>query len=242
MLAVDIGSTVEHTMTAITSSTALWYASRATGVVSLLLLSLVVMLGILVNRQGRLPGLPSFAVTGLHRSLSLLSVLFIAVHVATAVIDPFVSIGLAAVVIPFVSAYQPFWLGLGAVALDLIIALILTSLARAHIPHRIWRGIHWLAYAAWPVALVHGYGVSPDLRNGGLWLMTIGCTLAVGAAGLWRLAGTAREVPRAERAAAALASIRRPAGRFTRDEPGQAAQPGSGRMAHQVRVGNGGAR
>ena len=161
-------------MSAITGSTALWYASRATGVVSLLLLSLVVMLGVLVNRQGRLPGLPSFAVTGLHRSLSLLSVLFIAVHVATAIIDPFVSIGLAAVVIPFVSAYQPFWLGLGAVALDLIAALILTSLARAHISRRIWRGIHWLAYAAWPVALVHGIGSSPDLRSGGLLLVAIG--------------------------------------------------------------------
>jgi predicted ferric reductase len=232
-------------MTAITPGTALWYASRATGVVSLLLLSLVVMLGMLVNRQARLPGLPSFAVTGLHRSLSLLSVLFIAVHVVTAVIDPFVSIGLAAVVVPFVSAYQPFWLGLGAVALDLIIALILTSLARAHISRRIWRGIHWLAYAAWPVALVHGLGVSRDLRSGGLWLLTIGCVLAVGAAGLWRLAGAAREVPRAERAAAALASIRRHA-RPTRqdgpDGPGQPSPAGSGTMGHQIRVGNGGAR
>jgi sulfoxide reductase heme-binding subunit YedZ len=242
MLAGDIGSTVEYAMTAITSSTALWYASRATGVVSLLLLSLVVMLGILVNRQGRLPGLPSFAVSGLHRSLSLLSVLFIAVHVATAVIDPFVSIGLAAVVIPFVSPYEPFWLGLGAVALDLIIALTLTSLARAHISRRAWRGIHWLAYAAWPVALAHGLGSSPDLRSGGLWLLTIGCALAVGAAGLWRLADTARQVPRAERAAAALASIRRAAGPTGRDEPGQAAQAGPGSVAHQVRAGNGGAR
>src|SRR5262249_45166963 len=112
MLAGDIGSTLEHTMTAITPGTALWYASPATGVVSLLLLSLVVMLGMLVNRQGRLPGLPSFAVTGLHRSLSLLSILFIAVHVVTAVIDPFVSIGLAAAVVPFRSAYPPrlLWL------------------------------------------------------------------------------------------------------------------------------------
>ena len=149
-------------------SIALWYASRATGVVSLLLLTLVVMLGILVNRQGRLPGLPAFAVTGLHRSLSLLAVLFIAVHVATAVIDPYVSIGLAAVVIPFASAYQPLWLGLGAVALDLIAALVVTSLARAHLSRRAWRGIHWLAYAAWPVALVHGLGSSTDLRSGGL--------------------------------------------------------------------------
>ena len=117
----------EHTVTTITQNTALWYASRATGVVSMLLLSLVVILGIMVNRQGRLPGLPSFAITGLHRSLSLLSVIFIAVHIFTAVVDPFVSIRVAAVFIPFTSAYQPFWLGLGAVALDLIIALIVTG-------------------------------------------------------------------------------------------------------------------
>ena len=78
MLVRTSRSTMEHPMTAITGTTALWYASRATGVVSLLLLSLVVMLGILVNRQGRLPGLPTFAVTGLHRNLSLLAVVFIA--------------------------------------------------------------------------------------------------------------------------------------------------------------------
>ena len=199
-------------MTAITGSTALWYASRATGVVSLLLLSLVVMLGILVNRQGRLPGLPSFAVTGLHRSLSLLSVLFVAVHVATAVIDPYVTIGLAAVVIPFISAYEPFWLGLGAVSLDLVAALILTSLARAYMSRRVWRGIHWLAYAAWPVALVHSIGSSPDLRSGGL--LAAGDRLRAGGrrGRLWRLAGTAREVPRAERAAScSRASSGRPA-------------------------------
>jgi sulfoxide reductase heme-binding subunit YedZ len=213
---------MEHPMYSITGSTALWYASRATGVVSLLLLSLVVMLGILVNRQGRLPGLPSFAVTGLHRSLSLLSVLFIAVHVATAVIDPYVSIRLAAVVIPFVSAYEPFWLGLGAVALDLVAALILTSLARAHISRRTWRGMHWLAYAAWPVAFVHGIGSSPDLRSGGLLLVAIGSALAVAAAGLWRMAAAAREVPRAERAAYMLAGIQR--------------------QVHRARAGHGGAR
>ena len=74
-------------MNGITGSTALWYASRATGVVSLLLLTAVVLLGVLVNRQGRLPGLPRFVVTGLHRSISLLSVAFVAVHVITAIAD-----------------------------------------------------------------------------------------------------------------------------------------------------------
>jgi methionine sulfoxide reductase heme-binding subunit len=210
-----LGSTRDlqgSTMTAITQSTALWYASRATGIVSLLLLSLVVILGVLVNRQGRLPGLPTFAVTGLHRSLSLLAVLFIVVHVVTAVADPYVSIRLAAVAIPFVSAYEPFWLGLGAVAFDLIAALIVTSLMRARLSRRVWRGVHWLAYAAWPVAFVHGVGASHDLRGGGLAMLAIGCAIAVCGAGLWRLADKTREVPRAERAAVVLAAQRARAG------------------------------
>jgi predicted ferric reductase len=186
-------------------TTALWYASRATGVVSLVLLSLVLIIGMLVSRQGRLPGLPSFAVTGLHRNLSLLSVAFVAVHVATAIADPYVTIRLMSVIVPFTSGYRPFWLGLGAVALDLVLALILTSLVRARLTRQLWRGVHWLAYAAWPVALAHGIGSATDLRSGGLRALTAACGLAVGAALLWRAWHQLREVPRAERAAAVLA-------------------------------------
>ncbi len=196
-------------MNGITHTTALWYASRATGVVSLLLLSLVVIIGVLVNRQGRLPGLPSFAVTGLHRNLSLLSLVFLGAHIATAVADPYVTIRLISVIVPFTSGYLPFWLGLGAVALDLILALIVTSLVRARLSRRVWRGVHWLAYAAWPVAFVHGLGASPDLRGSGLRLLAIGCALAVGGALLWRAGGAMREIPRSERAAVVLAEERR---------------------------------
>src|SRR5256712_5765858 len=98
-------------------NTAFWYASRATGIVALLLLTAVLVLGILVNRQGRLPGLPGFAVTNLHRNLSLLSVAFIAVHVLTAVLDSFVTIPLASAVVPFASGYERLWVGLGAISL-----------------------------------------------------------------------------------------------------------------------------
>ena len=194
-------------MSGITHTTALWYASRATGVVTLLLLTAVVVLGILVNRQGRLPGLPGFAVTGLHRNVSLLAVAFLAVHVLTAIADPYVTIGLAATVLPFASAYKPFWLGLGAVSLDLIAALILTSLARARMSRRAWRGIHWLAYAAWPLAVVHSLGSSSDARSGLVLGVLAGCVLAVAAAVAWRLSRAAREVPQARRAAAILSRM-----------------------------------
>ena len=135
----------------LTSTEGLWFASRATGVVALVLLTVVVVLGVAVNRKGRLPGLPKFAVTSLHRAVSLLSVAFLAVHIGTAIADPFVSIGIAASVIPFASHYQPFWLGLGAVSVDLMLALVITSLLRGRIGRRTWRAVHWLAYASWPV-------------------------------------------------------------------------------------------
>jgi sulfoxide reductase heme-binding subunit YedZ len=186
-------------------STAFWYASRATGIVALLLLTAVLVLGIMVNRQGRLPGLPRFAVTSLHRNLSLLSVAFIAVHVITAVLDTYVSIPIAAGVIPFTSGYERLWLGLGAISLDLMIAMIVTSLLRGRLNRVLWRAIHLLAYLSWPVAFAHSIGSSRDLQQGWLLYLAIGCAVIVAAAVVWRLVQAARQVPRAARVAAVFA-------------------------------------
>src|SRR5207253_2701930 len=161
-------------MTGITHTTALWYASRATGVVTMLLLTAVLVLGILVNRQGRLPGLPAFAVTGLHRNVSLLSVAFIAVHVLTAVLDRYVSIPLLSGVIPFVSGYERFWLGLGAISFDLMLAIIITSLVRGRLNRVLWRAVHLLAYLSWPVAFAHSIGSSKDMQHGWLLYLAVG--------------------------------------------------------------------
>jgi methionine sulfoxide reductase heme-binding subunit len=188
-----------------TGTTAFWYASRATGVVALLLLTAVLVLGILVNRQGRLPGLPRFAVTSLHRNLSLLAVAFIVVHVLTAVLDTYVSIPVSAGVIPFASGYERFWLGLGAISFDLMLAMIITSLVRGRLNRTFWRAIHLLAYASWPVALAHSIGSSRDLQHGWLLYLAAACTLTVVAAAAWRLASAARQLPRAARVAAVLA-------------------------------------
>jgi methionine sulfoxide reductase heme-binding subunit len=193
---------------ALTSTEGLWFASRATGVVALVLLTVVVVLGVAVNRKGRLPGLPRFAVTSLHRAVSLLSVAFLAVHIATAIADPFVSIGIAASVIPFTSHYQPFWLGLGAVSVDLMLALVITSLLRGRIGRRTWRAVHWLAYASWPVAVAHSIGSGPDMWRGWLAWLTIGCAAAAVAALGWRITGRRRETPPALRAGKILAGAR----------------------------------
>jgi methionine sulfoxide reductase heme-binding subunit len=192
-------------MTDMSGTTAFWYASRATGIVSLLLLTAVLVLGILVNRQGRLPGLPRFAVTSLHRNLSLLAVAFIAVHVLTAVLDKYVSIPVSAGVIPFASGYERFWLGLGAISFDLMLAMIITSLLRGRLNRTLWRAVHLLAYASWPVALAHSIGSSKDLQHGWMLGLGIACALIVAIAIIWRLAHAARQVPRAARVATAMA-------------------------------------
>jgi sulfoxide reductase heme-binding subunit YedZ len=191
----------------ITSSTALWYASRATGVVALVLLTAVMVLGIMVTRKRSLPGLPRFGTTNLHRNLSLLAVLFVAIHVITAIADPFVTIGIAASVIPFTSPYETLWVGLGAVSLDLMAALIVTSLLRGRIGRRTWRAVHWLSYAAWPVALVHSIWSSKDFQHGWLLWLGIGCAAAVVLAAGWRIAVALAQPRRAELPALTLARL-----------------------------------
>ena len=191
-------------MNGITASTAPWYASRATGIVSLLLFTAVMALGILVNRQGRLPGLPRFAVTNLHRNLSLLAVIFLAIHIVTAVMDTFVSIPLISAVVPFTSGYEAFWLGIGAISLDIMLALIVTSLVRGRLNRKVWKAVHWLAYASWPIAFAHSIGSSTDLQHGLLLILALACAAVVAAALAWRIAAVAREVPRAQRVSALL--------------------------------------
>lgn len=195
------------TVSGINSSTALWYVSRATGVVALLLMTAVLLLGLLVTRQGRLPGLPRFAVTGLHRNLSLLAVVFVALHVLTAVTDGYVSIPLLSAVIPLTSSYERIWLGLGAVSLDLTVAIIVTSLVRRHLGRRTWRGVHLLAYLSWPVAWLHSFGGATDMHHGWMFVLSIADLLAVVAAVGWRLAAAARDVPRAERVGLLMSAI-----------------------------------
>ncbi len=167
-------------------------ASAATGVISMVLLTTVVVLGILVDRRLRLPGLPRFASLSLHRFMALLALGFLGLHIVTAVVGPYARIRLAAIVIPFTSDYARSWLALGAVATDLMVALILTSLLRRHLTYRVWRAVHWLAYACWPVALAHSLGTGGGMRSGRLLDLAIACAVAVVAAVGWRLAQALR--------------------------------------------------
>jgi methionine sulfoxide reductase heme-binding subunit len=165
---------------ATTGPSAYWYLSRGTGVVAQLLLTASVILGILGSmRFAAAPRWPRFTIDALHRDVSLLVLAVLAVHILTSVLDSFAPIKLIDAVIPLVSTYRPLWMGLGALAFDLAIALVITSLVRRRLGYRAWRAIHWLAYASWPVAVLHGLGTGSDIKSWWMLLVTVACVAAV---------------------------------------------------------------
>ncbi|MGQ0839956.1 ferric reductase-like transmembrane domain-containing protein [Actinokineospora sp.] len=169
------------------STSTYWYLSRASGFISLALFTASVALGLLTAGRVYSPRWPRFVTESLHRSVSLVAIVLVFTHVVTILADEFVPITPFDAVVPFISAYLPFWVGLGAIAFDLILALIITSLLRTRMSHRLWRYVHWLAYLAWPVALAHTIGIGTDR----LWVLAVvsASVIAVAVSGGYRLAG-----------------------------------------------------
>jgi len=188
------------------SSTTLWYATRASGLMAMILLTLTMVLGITTTTRARARRWPGFAQQELHRRISMIAVVFLGIHVLTSVLDTYVNIGWAATVIPFTSSYGRLWVGVGAISLDLMLAVFLSSLLRARIRPGTWRAVHWLAYLSWPVALAHTFGMGTDA--GESWVIALGaaCVLAVAVALGWRLREAGRQAS-ARTAHAALDAV-----------------------------------
>lgn len=186
-----------------TGTTLLWYTTRATGIVSLVLLTGTVMLGVLGTARAASARWPRLVTAGMHRNLALTSGALVVVHVLTTVLDPFASISIASAFVPFSSPYRPLWLSLGAVSFDLLLAIIVTSLLRDRLRHRTWQVVHMLVYLSWPVALWHGLGTGTDTKLAWVLGIDVACVAAVGWAVWWRLSLTSRPSVRA----AGLASL-----------------------------------
>ena len=199
------------TIAAVTSnSRALWYLTRGFGLVALILLTITMVLGLTQAVRYARPGWPRFVVSALHKNAALLAVAALAVHIATSVLDSYAPIHLADVFLPFVSRYRPFWIGLGALSVDLFLALVITSLLRERIGHRAWRAVHWTAFACWPIAVVHGLGAGSDTKLGWVLVLNAACVAAVLAALWWRLAKGWSVANATRRGAAILASVALP--------------------------------
>lgn len=167
---------------------AYWYLTRSSGAVALILLTLALVFGVVDLRRWSTQTWPRFVVDALHRNVSLLALAFLCLHILTAVLDTFAPISLLNAVIPFTGSYRPFWLGLGALSFDLMLAVILTSLLRRRLGHKIWRATHWFAYASWPIALLHGLGTGSDVKSTWLLVLSVGCLVAAIVAVLIRVA------------------------------------------------------
>jgi sulfoxide reductase heme-binding subunit YedZ len=179
------------------SSTVLWYAIRATGLMSLVLLTATTMLGILTANRTTSPRWPGFALQDLHRRISLIAMAFLGCHIVASVLDTYVHIPWAAIAVPFASSYKRAWVALGSIGIDLLLAVAVSSMLRHRIRARTWRALHWLAYLSWPVALSHAFGMGTDMRQ--LWVigLSAACIAAVVGAATWRLSLAAARKRRA---------------------------------------------
>ena len=162
----------------------LWYVGRATGVTALVLFTVSVCLGQLTRRARPVAGLPRFALADVHRSVSLTATGLLVVHIVTLLADPYAQLRLLDTVVPFASASQPLWTGLGVVASDLVLLVVVTSLLRTRISARWWRWIHFSTYALWPFAIAHTIGDGTDGRSAWmLWLVGACVLLAAASTG-----------------------------------------------------------
>lgn len=188
-----------------TTSQGLWFLSRGSGLVLLLLFSVVVMLGVATAGGAASPRWPRFAVAAMHRTLSLFGIALLVLHVVTAILDPFVTIGWAATLVPFASPYRTAAIGAGTLTVDLAGAVLITSLLRHRLEFRTWRAVHWLAYLAWLAAFAHSLTAGNDLRIWWVGLVEWASAAMVGTAALARLLGHSRKrhASRAEEVGAA---------------------------------------
>ena len=185
-------------MIAAANAQAMWFLTRGTGLVALVLLTATLVLGVTEVTRWSSQRWPRFAIAALHKNISLLVIVFLGIHIVTAISDSFAPIGWLDAVVPFHSPYRPLWLGFGALAVDLLIALTVTSLLRGRIGYRAWRAVHWSAYACWPLAFLHGLGTGTDSRVRWSLFVSLACLAAVVTAVAWRI-WTTRTAPLAQR-------------------------------------------
>lgn len=172
---------------------ALWALGRGTGVVGLVLFSLALVLGVTVRAGAPVPGLGRFGAARLHRDVALLASAFIGIHLVSLLFDSYAQLDLVDLVFPFLASYRPVWLGLGTLAVDLTIAVVITALLRHRLGARVFRAVHVGTYLLWPLAFAHAIGAGSD--SGEPWFLVVAgaCAVAVAAAVARRLILRSRE-------------------------------------------------
>jgi methionine sulfoxide reductase heme-binding subunit len=156
----------------------LWFLDRASGFVLLVLFTISIIMGILATRRSSRSSFSRLLSQDLHVRITSIALALLVVHVATAVMDSYVDIVPIDVIVPFRGGYEVFWLGLGTIAVDVILVVLITTFIRGRLSERSWRIFHVLAYAGWAACLLHAWGTGSDARTSWGLAIVLTCTLA----------------------------------------------------------------
>lgn len=169
------------------NSETLWALGRGNGIVALAFMTLSMALGVATRSARPLFALPRFGVADVHRFVALAGTLLVALHLGLLFMDPYAKLKVVDFVVPFLGAYRPVWQGLGTVAVDLLLIIVITSLLRQRLGVRTFRVIHWTTYLLWPIAMAHSLGNGTD--TGHVWFMGFAgvCAVIVAVAVVFRL-------------------------------------------------------
>ena len=158
-----------------------WLASRASGILALVLVTISVGLGLtMAGRWARKPGLPR-VLTAIHEQTAVTALAAIAVHGVTLLGDPWLNPGPTGIAVPFTMAYRPLWTGLGIVAGYLGALLGLSFYIRRRIGPRLWRQAHRLTVVVYALAVAHTLGAGTDASTPWMriWLFATAPVIAV---------------------------------------------------------------
>ena len=171
-----------------------WFVARASGMVSWALLTASVLWGLALSTKfsafGKRPR-PAWTLD-LHRWLGAMATVFTLVHIGSVTADGYAHFDLASVLIPFASRWRPTAIAWGVVALYLLLAVELTSLARARMPRRWWRAVHMASFPLFLVATIHGFAAGTDAKTWAFVVFTAAAAVPVAALAGQRLEGTPR--------------------------------------------------
>ena len=156
-----------------------WYVTRASGIIAYLLLWFSTVLGLAVTSKYLDGMLDRLFTYDFHEFISLLSVAFTLVHVLVLMLDRYLPYSLAQILVPFISPYRPFWVGVGVIAFYIILLVTVTFYLRSRIGTRSFRAIHYLSLLGYIGVTLHGYYSGTDTALASMQILYKVSSLAV---------------------------------------------------------------
>ncbi|MGZ3676672.1 MAG: ferric reductase-like transmembrane domain-containing protein, partial [Ktedonobacterales bacterium] len=187
--------------------TVTWDVARAGGLTAYVLLTAAVIVGLALSLKYQSPRWPRLINSEWHNYLTLLSTVFLGVHVLAVAVDPYTHFGLVELLVPLASHYRPFWMSLGIVGLYLAIAIGISTLIRPLIGYKLWRRLHVLTLVVYALATVHGLFTGTDTLTWWGWALYICSIVPVAILAAIRLLGP--EEPARQRSTVASPVARR---------------------------------